>query len=674
MPIFRERRHLTLARSAGGALASLWLIAAIAPSCFDAGTRWLAPPPEPVEPPICEVGELRCSLNLEQCADTEAGLAWVVEEDCVSQDKVCALTLEKCTLCLPEVLFCDGQDVGLCAADGESFEVTETCDPSVGEACRGGACPHLCSLASQEKSNVGCEYWAVDLDNAMIDAARNAAAQQYAVVVSNPQPDVPIEVRIFQDDSTVGSDHIEVEIANAVIAPLNLRVFKLGPREVDGSPPGSFNTGTHTAITRHAYKVVSDFPIIATQFNPLENVSVFSNDASLLKPREALDFGTQGTVLSYVVAGWPQTIAVTDNPNTNFSSQNPTNLRAFLTIVGTSDDTNVIVRPTTRILGGPGVLETFPGTALNLTVHAYEVVNLETPDMNSFDADFTGTIIEADKPVAVFTGGEASDAPDFDTLAQRRCCADHLEEQLDPVRTAGKLFALAHTPSRTSAVLAAGGVLGVAPEPDYFRFVSTTPEAATIVTTLPPPDDQFKLYGIGDFYQVTTFDDFTAESDQPIHVVQVMASQDAANVPRGYPGGDPSLVVVPPREQFRPDYVFLTPDKYAFDFIMVVAPPEASLFLDGAPLDGQSCEIVPTDGLSAEQRGEAPIELISYRCQLSFATVHPDTGAVTPGLQNDGVHRLVADVPVGLTVWGFDAFVSYAYAGGTELREIAIPK
>jgi len=82
---------------------------------------------------------------------------------------------------------------------------------------------------------------------------------------------------------------------------------------------------------------------------------------------------------------------------------------------------------------------------------------------------------------------------------------------------------------------------------------------------------------------------------------------------------------------------------------------------------------VATDGLTDQER-DGPPELITYRCQLSFAAVDPITGDVTPGLQNDGVHRLQANDAVGLTVWGFDAYVSYAYAGGTELTEIAIPK
>ena len=71
------------------------------------------------------------------------------------------------------------------------------------------------------------------------------------------------------------------------------------------------------------------------------------------------------------------------------------------------------------------------------------MLNLETGD---FNADFTGSIISADGPIAVFSGSEASDAPHFTTLADRRCCADHLEQQLDPLRTAGKTFAFAHTP------------------------------------------------------------------------------------------------------------------------------------------------------------------------------------------------------------------------------------
>ncbi|MBM4375178.1 MAG: IgGFc-binding protein [Deltaproteobacteria bacterium] len=649
-------------------------LALVAASCsFDRATRWYPPPPKPPPPPLCEVGVRRCTSSLEECVLGSDGAAtWSVVEACAEAGLLCSGKLLACVACEPDETFCAGKEVRRCDAQGSTSALEETCDAAIGSACRGGSCRQLCLVASEEKSNVGCEYWGVDLDNARVDESHNAAAQQFAIVVSNPQPDVAARVRVFQDDGQPGDAPAPELVTEALIPPLNLRVFKLGPREVDGSPEGEYDAGTHTALTRHAYKITSDFPVVAYQFNPLENANVFSNDASLLKPREALTYDGDSVTLAYVVAAWPQTIAWTGDSNTNFNPSSPTNLRAFLTLVGTTEKTRVVIQPTTAIREGGAIPYTPPGGVLELEIGAFDVVNLETPDFDSFDADFTGTRISSDKPVAVFSGSEASDAPRFDSLSERRCCADHLEEQLDPVRTAGKRFAFAHSPSRTRAVVEAGGVVEEAPEPEIFRFVATVDPMTTIKTTLPPPHDVLKLFKTGDHVDVAVEHDFIAVADQPIHAAQLMTSQDAANVPRGLPGGDPSLLIVPPQEQFRADYVFLTPDKYAFDFITVVAPVGAKVYLDGELVGAQLCRTSATDGLTADERGK-PQEYVTYTCQLSFPLIDPETGVLLPGMQNDGVHRVDASQPVGVMVWGFDSYVSYAYAAGTELREIAAP-
>lgn len=663
----------TAALRSGSALCGLLYAILVTSSCtFDSGLRWLEAEAEPPPEPECALGDLRCTTAVEECILGDAGPTWEVRDDCAERGLLCVPVLFECKACIPDQQFCDGLEVRRCDGAGDSSELLATCDPSTGEACRGGSCQDLCVNARNDKSNVGCEYWAVDLDNATINLTRNAAAQQYAVVVSNPQPDVPAEVVIERDRAAPGEEADVVEVGSAVIAPLTLRVFKLGPAEVDGSPEGEFNTGTHTALTRAAFRIRSDFPVVAYQFNPLENVNVFSNDASLLKPAEALQFDTTDLVRAYIVPGWPQTIAITDDPNTNFSNQNPINLRSFLTIVGTQPDTTVRVTPTTEVKSGDGIEGRKAGQVIALTLDPFDVANLETPNINAFAADFTGSVIESDKPVAVFVGSEASDAPGFETLSERRCCADHLEEQIDPIRTAGTRFAIAHSPSRTQTVAEAGAMVSVAPEPEFVRFVATRPEPTTITTTLPPPQDEYILSGLGDWVEIATEGDFLAEASRPVHVVQVMASQDAANIPREMPGGDPSLLVVPPREQFRSDYVFLTPDKYAFDFVTIVAPPDATISLDDLTVDETLCSVGATDGRTEEERG-APPELVTYRCQLSFAVVDPETGEVTEGIQNDGVHRIVSTAPVGVVVFGFDAFVSYAYAAGTELRDIAPP-
>src|SRR6185503_9347600 len=112
------------------------------------------------------------------------------------------------------------------------------------------------------------------------------------------------------------------------------------------------------------------------------------------------------------------------------------------------------------------------------------------------------------------------------------------------------------------------------------------------------------------------------------------------------------------------DYVLLTPDQYNFDFLVLSAPSDAHLYLDGLPLDATICDVAPGDGLTAQERGSATPPYLSYRCQLSFPLIDTSTNppTVLPGKQNDGAHHLQGDEAFGVVVYGFDSFVSYAYA------------
>lgn len=675
-----RRTERGAARAARGALAVLvggfW-----AASCgFDSGSRWEVVPSS--LGPICEIGAVRCRADaLESClANAATGDAdWFVTDDCGASGLICSSALGACATCNPGDGRCSGQVPERCSSDGAAWEQRSACDGTPGSACRAGGCVDLCGLAASQRSNVGCEYWAADLDNANVGVSLNAASQQFAVVVSNAQPDIIARVTIERDDTAPGDPSAPVQVAAADVPPLSLRVFKLGPREVDGSAPGEFDTGTHTALTRAAYRITSDVPVVAYQFNPLENVNVFSNDASLLKPVEALANNSGQLSNDYVVLGWPQTIASTEDPDTNFNPANPIDLRGFLTIVATRPDTTVRVEPTTRVLGdGAGIAPTEPGDSLEVKLQPFDVLNLETDD---FNADFTGSLIYADQPLVVFSGSEASDAPFFETLATRQCCADHLEEQLDPVRTAGRRFVATVGWSRTRAVSEAGATVGVVEQVEYYRVIAVTDAGATVNTTLDGADRTFTLDGKGDFADLAASRDFTIDASAPIMVGNISPSQNAAGIPRGLPGGDPSFIVLPPVEQHRPNYVFLTPDKYSFDFIRIVAPPDTTVVLDGRIIVQSGnvvvdpltvCERFPGDGLTEEQRGSPLPPFFTYRCQLSFPVIDPqqDSNNLLPGSQNDGVHRLDANRPVGVLVDGFDAFVSYAYAAGTELVQI----
>ena len=122
-------------------------------------------------------------------------------------------------------------------------------------------------------------------------------------------------------------------------------------------------------------------------------------------------------------------------------------------------------------------------------------------------------------------------------------------------------------------------------------------------------------------------------------------------------------------QQYREDYVFLTPGLYAFDFVTITAPRTAPVLLDERPITDFDCTVSPADGIRRRD-GDAPPAWVVYNCQLSYPEVLGRNQPVEDGMQNDGYHTLRSTERIGLVVYGFDAFVSYAYAGGLNLDAI----
>jgi hypothetical protein len=650
---------------------------ALSPRTTDAGQKRFACTSETARGCDGEV-HVQCKRNGE--------FVEAVEVDCAAKGQICDPE-RVCITCRPgrRCRDCTGQDfecnpnvVEQCKGDGSGYAEAETCGLVDPDVCSAGECVNACQLAQSLESYAGCEFYAADLDNAAIDDVSNASAQQYAVVVANPQR-VPVKVRVERNDAPFGEEVVRTTVDEKRVAPGDLEVFKLPRREVDGSSDTGINDGTHTAVTSNAYRVVSDYPISAYQFNPLENVKVFSNDASLLLPVSALGD-------KYTVVAWPQTIGDSKNPDEDFDTTSSSeDLRSFLTVIGTREKTNVRVeygRLVNEVVRAPHVDVSRPGEVLNLTIGPFDVINLETSALN---ADFTGTLIESDGPVAVFVGSEASDVPKFDAYPKRQCCADHLEEQLLPDRNAGTQYVIGRMPARARALNNAalpGAPLGVAEmnEPEWIRVVSISDEPVRIRTTLGAPDDDFQLPPRGETI-LRADRDFVLDSSRPVHVLEALASQGVTGIPKQYPGGDPDIIAVPPTGQYRKDYIFLTPDKYAFDFVTMVAPIDATIELDGAPLPS-SCESTDPSEALQSATGEGT-QWIVHRCQLAFPEVTNGTspGGLTggsaptpveifPGVQNDGAHTIVSDREISIIVYGFDRFVSYAYVGGLNLTQL----
>lgn len=636
----------------------------------------------PLDPPTDDAGKaifycrdqdtVACENNIHRSCKRLGEFVQAQEDDCAAKGMVCNLD-RGCIVCGPGTLRCqpcergdadcDRQRIQRCDADGNGWTDLDRCDLAGGDECVEGACRNMCDRARDERSYVGCEFFGADLDNAAIDDLNNASSQQFAIAVANGQS-VPVQVRVERNDTKVGAQAEPRRIDEVIVPPGGLEVFELPRREVDGASAMGLNDGTHTALTSNAYRVVATHPITAYQFNPLANVNVFSNDASLLLPTSALD-------QRYTIVAWPQTIGNSDDPSQDFDpTSSREDLRAFLTVIGAAEDTQLTITlgdKVVKVVGGGPIEEAGPGDVIDLEIGAFDVVNLET---QGFNADFTGSRVESTKPVVVFVGSEASDVPIFGTYATRQCCADHLEEQLFPDDSLGMLYSLARMPSRTASLSASEFEddplqIAVINEPEWFRVIAVREGTTKITTTLPFPDDTFRL-GQGEDVILRADQDLLLESDKPVAVLQAVASQGVTGIPRQYPGGDPALIAVPPVEQYRRDYIFLTPDKYAFDFITITAETETRILLDGEPLP-DTCATDPADGI-VRKPGEAKPGRVIHRCQLSFPKVTSGQGSrVLSADQHDGVHTLVADREVGLIVYGFDRFVSYAYTGGLDL-------
>jgi hypothetical protein len=596
------------------------------------------------------------------------------EENCATRGEVCIVDLG-CRLCAPDTACCGDAsaeplrcgesgdpDILLCASDGRSLSRQESCDTTSGLVCAtepGEAqCLDACVQAALGRSSVGCEFYGVDLDNyAGLDG--NAAAQQFAIVVVNlgdSRADVTVEI----NDVAAPDPAQPAVIRSFALDPGESRALDdLEPREVDGSPPGTFGEGNGTALTSSAFRIRSTRPLAAFQFNPYQRYDVFSNDASMLLPALGPGdhrFRHDGNG-EFLVMGWPQLIADTDDPDTDATVDLP----ATLTIVGSAESTHVTVRTTAPTLGSPDVPAAAAGDTIEAVLGAFDVLNLES---DGFGADFTGTWVLAEGPVSVFSGAECTEVPEYAHRDDRSCCCDHLEEQIAPASWLGGSFVAVQTPLRGQAMADAGAdVMPLQRETEYWRLLSAVP--TTCATSLPAPQTEVSLAaGIPETLAATQ--DFVIECGAPVALGQFVSGQQAilGGMNNDLPGGDPAFILVPSVEQFRKDVAAFVPAHYAFDYLLVAAPTSADVRLDGVAIEQfPGCQRSFVGQIAVG----GPTDFDAIQCSLSQPIVNSGPPVtVDHAVQNDGVHVIRADEPVGVVVYGFDRFVSYGYPAGAD--------
>jgi hypothetical protein len=588
----------------------------------------------------CSDGQRRCSGNAyEICSDGQ----WATAQEC---ETACNADIG-CVVCSPGNDVCSNGNVHSCTATGEIGPLVTECTGQ--EVCQSGQCVNACEEAAENRSYTGCEYWAVDLDNAvevigtqgsfdclfttgvknatlpvcvsgstvagLCDPPGNscpagytcqttavcvldAQGSPFAIVVSNPQ-ERAVDVTVTGPNN---------ETFTRTVAAGQVQALMPQPMIPDQSIDG---TGT----ARKAYKVTSTLPIIAYQFNPLDNVNVFSNDASLLIPRTAFD-------TEYYVMSYPTLDRRATAPGAH-------RYHGYLSIVAWEDGTEIEVTPKVAVQASATQASIAAGTPTTFSLNAHEVLTLQAAGAG----DLTGTRVRStnDKTFGVFGGHEAAlfgESTPPSPGQSGPCCADHIEEMLFPTSTWGKSFAITRSQSRGTN------------EPDLLRIMAQ--KAGTTVTFTPPPvSGSCNTLGAGEFCQVKISGDTAITANEPIlvgHYLQSAIWQDFLGGAVGE--GDPSMAIAVPTEQYRNDYTILVPNAYAKNYLSISTPAGGTVFVDGV--------------------------------QVALTPFANNTYAGTRMLVTAGQHKIRCPSGCGITVYGYSDAVSYMFAGGLDLKQIVI--
>jgi hypothetical protein len=588
------------------------------------------------------------------------GQSWLSCEGGKWQSELCAQPLKcvdglGCRTCKPNDGYCSSQDSYVCNADGTAWDLVATCKPD--EQCVLGGCFTACDQAATSRSNVGCEFWAVDLPNEYYCQSINggqtcfagmfgygcAACEQFAVAIANTS-DFQVTVTIEQNDAPPSETASLSLVDQQDVGPYSLRVFPLPMREVDCTEWYTDSAGklrrrgdSRTCLSSRAYRIKTSYPVVAYQFNPILND--FSNGASLLIPTNGLDN-------DYLVMGWSTANPITITIPGAVMEGMPDHMA--VTVIAVQPATHVTVQTTHPTLASPdgGIPEANQGDAIEVDMDAFDVFNLTSRQNLQFPTgDFTGTRVTSNNPIAVFSSSMRSLVPGFslDKYNPRPpepsgdydiCCTEHFEQQMFPVSSLGMKFVVTRTPIRSTG----------APEPDFLRILATKP--GTTVTTSLTNFPSFTL-GAGETADFWATEDFVMTSNEAIMVGQYAVCQ--GFIESYSVGGDPEFIVFPPTEQYRKDYIFLTPPTFQKDYVIIAAPEGAQVMLDGKDVGGEITTL-------CQKYPAGIIDSVSYnaiRCDVE-----------------DGIHRVEATEPVGITAYGYYSVGSYGYPGGADVKQI----
>ncbi|MBK7585000.1 MAG: IgGFc-binding protein [Myxococcales bacterium] len=517
-----------------------------------------------------------------------------------------------------------------CKPCSDDFTRVLNCDGSVKEVCSGsllcgaGTCMAPCDAATVNRSTVGCDYYAVTLA-----AYGSGFGGCFVVFIANTFKE-PVHVQ-----TTWGTTPIPMAVHAKIPKGSGLGISYAPYDPAVGIPPGEVailflandpvphgnwlpaakcpvpaaigldahvHFGLNISSGRgKAFHVTTDRPVVAYQMLPYQAAYAAGTGATLLLPTSAWD-------TNYIAV---EALGAADFQGTPIP---PT-----MAIVATTNGTTVKMLPKFAIKDGIDV----PGVAAN-TVASYKLDAGDTIELIQSE-DFTGSPIEADKPIGLFAGHMGLRIPNFVDWS------DHAEQQIPPVRALGSEYAVVSYRDR---------VPGYA-ENRKHRLVGAVD--GTQLSFDPPIANAPTVLSLGSAVELESDQPFVVKSQDAEHPFMVFTymsgSGHIANQggPAGY--GDPEFLRVVPGLQYLSRYVFFTDPTYPETNLVVVRRKGKTGFA--------AVELDCAGVLSGWQALGAGQTYEYTRVDLSRHNFEAQ------GKCNNGRHEMTSNESFGLSVWGW---------------------
>ncbi|MCL2724976.1 MAG: IgGFc-binding protein [Polyangiaceae bacterium] len=518
-----------------------------------------------------------------------------------------------------------------CSSDRHSVldcngNLLQSCADSEGCDTRTTACTDACASAAADRGSVGCEFYAVPPDNAVssnsIDcfAAFIANTWNSPVTLSGDYNGKPLDIsKIAFIPSGSGQATTYTPIAdNQIPAGSIAIVFLSGNYCPAGTASAGLNQGSGTRLS-YGDRLATDRPVAAYDIYPYGGESAAFTSATLLLP----------------TASW----------DTNYVAISPfeVNVSPGVThFVAAQDGTQITILPAKDILGGPGVSAATAGTPTTYNLDRGQMILFEQPNEYSLD----GSAIQSNKPIGMWSSMTCVDIP-----SNVGTC-DSAHQQIPPVKVLGSEYALVRYRNR---------IPGTAEETPPWRIMGLVD--GTVLTWEPAvPDGAPTTLSKGQLAQFDGAGPYVVKSQDADHPIYVSAHMTGCHLldtstPLGCTG-DPEFVNVVPAKEFQSSYIFFTDPTY----------PETNLVLVRAKGDDGVFHDVMLDCADGPLAGWMPV---GSSGDYEYTRTDLVTGNFEPqGKCDNGRHEIKSDAPFGITIWGWDSAVSYAYPGGMSVKPI----